>query len=370
MTVNLDKNGAVYVGIDVHRYQHTAVAANRFEEELGQLTFANTPDGLASFLVWTNDLAPITAARIIGIEGANGNGKLLRETVVPLYSEVYEINPIFTKQRRTSGTRGDKSDPVDAKLIVEVLTRRLDQLPKITLQDSSGELKSLEELVVFHDDLVRQSSRLKNQLHVLFHQVDPSYRTCRSTAFSQKARKTWMRKVTKNQSSRQAIARTIIKEKLIQFDHIRKVRLRTDSQIEEILSQLYSHILTVPGVGLPTAAKILVAAKGIARFKGVDQWVKYAGIAPVSRSSGQTHRHVQARGGNRQLNNALYTTALTQLRWYPPAKVYFDKKVAEGKTKKHALRCLMKRAACIIYGVLKSDQPYREKVPVPKPVVN
>lgn len=330
MIADFDKNQAVYIGVDVHRYQHTAVAANRFEEELGQLTFTNAPDGITSFVTWLNSLAPADNVKIIGIEGANGNGQLLRDTLLPLYREIYEVNPIFTKQRRTSGTRGDKSDPVDAQLIVEVLTRKLNQLPKVTSQDSSFQLKSLAELIVFHDDLVRQTSRLKNQLHALFHRVDPAYRTCRSTAFSLKARKSWLRRITKRPDS---VTHAIIKEKLVQFDHLRQVRLRTDSQIQDLLDKTYGYLLTVPGVGLPTAAKILVAAKGITRFKGVDQWVKYAGIAPVSRSSGQSQRHVQARGGNRQLNNAFYTTALTQLRWYPPAKLYFDKKVAEGKTK-------------------------------------
>ncbi len=228
MTFSFDKNRAVYIGVDVHRYQHTAAAANRFEEELGQLTFTNTPDGITSFVTWVNSLAATDKARIIGIEGTNGNGKLLRDTLVPLYHEIYEVNPIFTKQRRTSGTRGDKSDPVDAKLIVEVLTRKLSRLPKVTYQDSSFQLKSLEELIVFHDDLVRQASRLKNQLHALFHRVNPAYRTCRSTAFSIKARRSWLRRITKYPGS---ITHAIIKEKLIQFNHLRQVRLCTDSQI-------------------------------------------------------------------------------------------------------------------------------------------
>jgi hypothetical protein len=51
--------------------------------------------------------------------------------------------------------------------------------------------------------------------------------------------------------------------------------------------------------------------------------------------------------------------ALTQTQWNPKAKVYYQKKIAEGKTKKHALRCVMKRVACILYGMLKSGEAYR-----------
>lgn len=159
----IDQNSAVYIGIDVHRYQHTAVAANRFEEAMGELTFPNTPGGIKEFLHWTDVLADNSRTRIIGIEGANRNGKLLRNAVTPVFPAVYEINPIYTKQRRDHGTRGDKSDPVDARLMIEVLTRKLDELPRVTSQDTSDSMQALSELVAFHDDLTRSQTRLKKQ---------------------------------------------------------------------------------------------------------------------------------------------------------------------------------------------------------------
>jgi hypothetical protein len=55
----------------------------------------------------------------------------------------------------------------------------------------------------------------------------------------------------------------------------------------------------------------------------------------------------------------MYLLAFNQLRWNPKAKEYFHKKVAEGKTKRHALRCLMRITANIVYGMLKSGEPYR-----------
>ncbi|MCL4386978.1 hypothetical protein M1307_01100 [Patescibacteria group bacterium] len=50
---------------------------------------------------------------------------------------------------------------------------------------------------------------------------------------------------------------------------------------------------------------------------------------------------------------------MVQLRWNPKAKAYFEKKLKEGKTKNHALKCLMKRTACITYGMLRSGEDYR-----------
>jgi hypothetical protein len=50
---------------------------------------------------------------------------------------------------------------------------------------------------------------------------------------------------------------------------------------------------------------------------------------------------------------------LGQIRWNPKAKAYYQKKITEGKSKKKALVCVMKRIACIVYGMLKNGEEYR-----------
>lgn len=357
---SVDRNNAVYIGIDVHRYQHTAVAANRFEEEMGELTFTNTPTGMREFLQWIQTVADKQRSRIIGIEGTNGNGKLLRNTVTPVYTDVYEINPVYTKQRRDHGTRGDKSDPVDARLMIEVLTRKLDELPKVTRQDSSESMQALGELVVFHDDLTRSQTRLKNQLHRLFYDIDPTSEVSRSRTFSRKRLVSWLVKRTKaHPSVNRNTQRLIVRNKIHQLLDLEKTRDETDTHIKQLLVQMNGNLVSLPGAGTITAAKIVSTVKGIGRFNNIRQFVKYAGIAPVERQSGKTRKHKQAKGGNRQLNTAIYTIALTQLRCNQKAKDYFEKKITEGKTKKHALRCLMKRIACIVYGMMKGGEVYR-----------
>lgn len=361
MTVpSINRNNAVYVGIDVHRYTHTAVAADRFEEKMGELTFPNTTKGINKFLSWSKNLAPEEKPRIIGIEGANGNGRLLRDLVMPYYQELYEVNPIYTKQRRDHGTSGNKSDPVDAGLIIEILTRKLDELPKVTKQDSSVNLLALEQLVTFHDDLVRSQTRLKNQLHRLFHEINPEYISARSKTFSHKSLRQWRVKTigVKAKSIDEEVRLMIVSQKMQQFEKLQKIQGETDMQMDLLLSKLNANLTTLPGIGIITAAKIIAAVRGIERFT-LDGFVKYAGIAPIEKQSGKTKKHKQAKGGNRQLNNALYTVALTELRFLPKAKAYFEKKIKEGKTKKHALRCLMKRVACIVYGMLRSGEKYR-----------
>lgn len=356
----IDRNNALYVGIDVHRYEHTAVCANRFEEEKGSLSFSNTPAGIKQFILWLGSIGDDKLTRIIGVEGSNGNGRLLSSSLVKNYQEVYEINPVRTKQRRTFGTSGDKSDAVDAKLIVEVLTRKLDELPKITLQDHSQILTALEQLVIYHDDLTFQITRLKNQLHLLFHEIEPDYKSRRGSSFSIRSLEGWLKKCGKKVilSDIKNIRYFMVLEKIRQLRRLKRTIKRIDDEMKLFIKRTKPNLLTFPGVGITTAGKIITTVRGIDRFR-LDTFIKYAGIAPIERQSGKNKKHKQNKTGNRQLNNAIYTVALTQLRCHPKAKVYFQKKIAEGKTKKHAIRCLMKRVACIIYGLLRTNENYR-----------
>lgn len=360
MEETFDRNNALYVGIDVHRYEHTAVCANRFEEEKGLLSFTNTPAGIKQCLNWLESVDDNRLTRIIGVEGSNGNGRLLTDYLSRKYSEIYEINPLRTKQRRTFGTSGDKSDATDARLIIEVLTRKLDELPKITLQDHSMEMFTLEQLVIFHDDLTFQITRLKNQLHLLFHEVDSGYQSRRGSSFSLGKLEYWLKKCGKKVilSDSGKIKYFMIAEKIRQLKRLKKTSRRIDSEMNLFVNKIKPNLLTFPGVGITTAAKIITATRGITRFR-IDTFIKYAGIAPVEKQSGKNKKHKQNKSGNRQLNNAIYTVALTQLRCHPKAKQYFQKKIAEGKTKKHAIRCLSKRIACILYGLLRGRENYR-----------
>ena len=80
-----------------------------------------------------------------------------------------------------------------------------------------------------------------------------------------------------------------------------------------------------------------------------------SGTAPIPASSGQTSRHRLNRGGNRQLNRALHTIALTQSRTDPRAKAYMEKRRAEGKSWLEALRCLKRHLADVVLRTMLAD---------------
>jgi transposase len=155
------------------------------------------------------------------------------------------------------------------------------------------------------------------------------------------------------------VLRISVQEKHKEQARIRNLQKKLKAEPALLLTVQGKNLTSMKGIDTILAARIVAHANGIDRFSKVNKFIRYAGIAPIERSSGKKKRHIRDSRGNRQLNSTFYLAALNQLRWNPKAKAYFDKKVAEGKTKKHALRCLMRRTASIVYGLLKSGEAYR-----------
>ena len=104
-----------------------------------------------------------------------------------------------------------------------------------------------------------------------------------------------------------------------------------------------------------TGAKLLAEIGPVDRFKTDAQLARHGGVAPLEASSGRTQRHRLDRGGNRQLNAALYRIAITQARYHPEARAYLERKRSEGKSKREALRCLKRQLVRVIFNTLKAS---------------
>jgi transposase len=114
-------------------------------------------------------------------------------------------------------------------------------------------------------------------------------------------------------------------------------------------------LLSLPGCGVLTAAKILAEVAGVGRFRSEAALAMHAGAAPLECSSGAWQRHRLSRVGNRQLNAALHRIAVTQLRVHPPAQAYLLRLQATGKSKREALRVLKRRLVRVIFNLLQAD---------------
>src|SRR5204862_3531248 len=99
------------------------------------------------------------------------------------------------------------------------------------------------------------------------------------------------------------------------------------------------------GCGTLTAALLIGRTAGAERFRSDACFGRQSGTAPIPCSSGQRTQHRLDRGGDRQLNRALHTIAITRAQHDPATREYLARKEAEGKTRKGALRCLKRHLA-------------------------
>ena len=110
------------------------------------------------------------------------------------------------------------------------------------------------------------------------------------------------------------------------------------------------------GVGPVIAAAVIGDVRDVSRFPGRDHFAAYNGTAPIEVSSGKRKIYRLSRRGNRRLNHAIHMAAVTQVRHrHSEGRAYYDKKIAEGKTPKEALRSLKRQVSNAIYARLQAD---------------
>ena len=116
----------------------------------------------------------------------------------------------------------------------------------------------------------------------------------------------------------------------------------------------HSHILAFPSSGPSGKARAVhyIAWSHPGRCRNEAAFARLAGVAPLEASSGQNTRHRLNRRGDRQLNRALHTIAVTRSRYCPHTQAYIAKRTAEGKTPRKAQRCLKRYIARQIYRLL------------------
>ena len=115
-------------------------------------------------------------------------------------------------------------------------------------------------------------------------------------------------------------------------------------------------VTEVFGVGPAVAAAVIGDVRDISRFPGRDCFAAYNGTAPAEVSSGNRKVYRLSLRGNRRMNHAIHMAAVTQIRYgHTKGRAYYDKKIAEGKTAKEALRALKRQVSDAIYQHLKAD---------------
>ena len=132
--------------------------------------------------------------------------------------------------------------------------------------------------------------------------------------------------------------------------------LATRKRIAATVTASETTVTDIFGVGPIVAAIVIGDVGDIARFATRDSFAAYNGTAPIEVSSGPRKIHRLSRRGNRRINHAIHMAAVTQIRHrHSTGRGYYDRKVAEGKTGKEAIRALKRRISDAIYHQLHVD---------------
>ena len=332
----------IVIGLDVHKYSLTAVAV----DELGRTLEEWSGPVDVQVLDWSSGLG---AERLWALEDCRHVTRRLERALVEAGERLVRVPPRLTApQRRRGRTRG-KSDAIDALAIARVAL----QEPRLQGPRAGEEpLHELKLLVDHRDDVVDERRRVQQRLRWHLHELDPALHV----PLGALDRMIWLDRLSRTLARRQQTVQVQIARELVgRCRTLTRTVLVLDRELEQRTQTLAPRLLQLPGCGPVSAAKLLGEIGPIERFRSDAQLARHAGVAPLDASSGKHQRHRLDRGGNRQLNCALHRIAITQGRIYPPARAYLERKQAEGKSRREALRCLKRQLARVVFNTLKAS---------------
>ena len=127
-------------------------------------------------------------------------------------------------------------------------------------------------------------------------------------------------------------------------------RERLNLLLGELVEKTAPQLLEIHGVGVDTAATLLVTAGDNPwRIRSEAAWAHLCGVAPIQASSGKVSRVRLDRGGDRQANSALWGVVITRLRSDPRTQAYMERRLKEGRSKPEIIRVLKRYVAREVY---------------------
>jgi transposase len=335
----------VMIGVDPHKASHTAVAVGGDEQPLGQVRVRASALQAMRLLEW----AAAWPERAWAVEGAGGLGHLLAQQLVAAGERVLDVQPkLAARVRLLASEAVNKNDPNDARSVAVTALRS--RAPReVAADDHSAVLKVWSRR---YRDLGRSRTQIACRLHSALCELVPGGISKEITA-SHAAR------VLERAAPSGAVQQARWELAADLLDDLR----RADERLREANRKLAAAVratgttLTgIFGVGPVIAATLIGEVGDVSRFAGRDSFAAYNGTAPIEVSSGKRKVHRLSRRGNRRLNHAAHMTAVTQIRYaHSQGRAYYDKKLAEGKTAKEALRALKRQVSDAFYKHLKAD---------------
>jgi transposase len=335
----------VLIGVDPHK---ASLAVAAVDEATGELleraSFPQDRAGLRSLERWAKRFSECRWA----VENAGGLGRYLAGRLAGSGEPVVDVPPKLSARVRVLSTgNARKNDGLDA-LATALAASRNGRLAAVDPEAASEVLSLLSER---REDLVAERTRALNRLHALLRDLLPGGVT--GTLSADRAAR--LLRGIRPRSSSSRIRRRLASEVLRDIRTLDRKIADLNGRIEAEVEASGTTLPEIFGVGPILAAKIIGTVGSVERFPTKAHFASYAGTAPVEASSGEVVRHRLSLAGNRHLNYALHMVAVCQARSDARGGTYYRKKIAEGKSRKEALRCLKRRISDAVFASLVAD---------------
>jgi transposase len=336
----------VMIGVDPHKGSHTAVVIGAAEELLGQLRVRACAAQAERLLAW----AAAWPQRTWAVEGAGGLGHLLAQQLVAAGELVLDVQPKLAARIRLLGSGAtDKNDPNDARSVAVAALRSPAACPPVRPDDHAAVLKIWAKR---YRDLSRARNQVVCRMHAVLCQLIPGGVSKRITA-GQAAR---ILEGAEPRGAAGAARWQLAEQFLTDLRRIDIQRRDIQRKLAATVAASGTTVTVIFGVGPAVAAAVLGDVRDISRFPSQDHFAAYNGTAPTEVSSGNRVVHRLSLRGNRRMNHAIHMAAVTQIRYrHTKGRAYYDKKIAEGKTPKEALRALKRQVSDALYQRMKAD---------------
>jgi transposase len=338
----------ITIGIDPHKASYTAVALNEAGHVLGEQRVAATRAMLERLLRW----AERWPERVWAVEGATGLGHLLAQQLVAREQTVLDVPAtLAARARLLARGQGRKTDGIDAASVARVAQSQSD-LRRVTAEDHSTVLRLLSDR---RDELAQERRTVVNRLHRLFRDLQPGGAPTDLSADAAARLLGRIRPVGAVDLERKAMGRALVTD----VRRIDRALVENRRRCAAAVAASGTTLTAIFGISDVLAAKILGHTGDVGRFRSADSFASYSGTAPIEVSSGEVTRHRLSRSGNRSLNNALHLAARVQTMHPGLGRDHDERKLAEHKSSREALRSLKRQLAKVVYRHLVGDLAHR-----------
>ncbi|GAB2992413.1 IS110 family RNA-guided transposase [Nocardioides montaniterrae] len=334
----------VVIGVDTHVHTHSAAVVDAATGGvLDEITVEATSDGYAQLVEFADQHA---ALRAWAIEGTGGHGAGLARHLERGEEVVIELD----RPERAKRRNGAKSDPLDAiRAAHEALSRA-----KLGTPRGGGDRQALSVLLAARRSAVQAAGDAHRQVFSLViaapEPIRERFRDKKGpamirTAASMRVNPRWDVETTATVVALRSLAR--------RAHTLTEEAAEHEKAILSVVRSWRPDLLDQPGIGPIVAATVLCAWSHPGRIHSEAAFAMLAGTAPIPANSGQvTTRHRLNRYGDRQLNRALHTIALSRIRYDETTRAYAARRTTEGKTNREIKRCLKRYIARDLYRLL------------------